>query len=92
MPAGIPDALARAEVLAMTPSLDPSKLTPEALQATIWVTLQDLKREVAEVKDGQKWIFRAAMGGLITAVGALITALLHLAGAYLTMIGQHAKP
>ncbi|MBZ5578235.1 MAG: hypothetical protein LAP40_16860 [Acidobacteriia bacterium] len=76
----------------MTPSLDPSNLSPQAIQATMWVTLQALQKEVGEIKEGQKLIFRAALGGCITAVGALATALLHLVGAYLTVIGQHAKP
>jgi hypothetical protein len=87
-----PSRLARASVEPMTPSLDPSKMSPEALAATMWVTLQELKKEVGEIRDNQKWILRAAVGGLLTALGALVTALVHLVGAYLTVIGQHAKP
>ena len=72
-------------------SLDPSQMSPEALMATLWANVRDLKEDVEELRDGQKWLLRLAVGCLITALGGLATALMHLAGAYITMM-QHVKP
>lgn len=87
----LPDALknlAKADVKAMTPSLDPSNLSPEAVMATLWVTVQETRREVEEIRDTVKWIIRLVIGCLVTAFGGLITAVIHLATYVLTTMGH----
>ena len=86
---GIPNKLAQADVRTMSPSLDPSHLSPEALMATLWVTVQSLVKSVDEIKKHQTWQMRIAVGGLVAIIGTLFATLLHLAGSYLSALSQH---
>lgn len=88
---GAHSKLAQAEVKPITPSLDPSKMSVEALLATLWVTVQDLQKAVEKMERHQTWQMRIAIGGLVGIVGTLFATLLHLAGSYLTVLSQHAK-